>query len=71
MTIIPVSKRGTLKLPNDALAMLEGIDHFEVKTTSTGIKLTPVRIARKLSPKSVPHPPPALNPSGLPDDHRG
>ena len=44
MTILTVSKRGTLKLPREAIAHLQGAKHLQLKLGTIGVSLTPVKI---------------------------
>jgi len=54
MTILTISKRGTLKLPKDVVAQLNGVKHVQLRQSSTGIVLTPVQIQVAIDIKAIP-----------------
>jgi hypothetical protein len=54
MNIITISKRGTMKLPKDILAELNGAKHFILRVTASGISLTPVQIQAAVDFKAIP-----------------
>ena len=54
MTILTISKRGTLKLPKDIVAAFHGTKHLQVRTTNNGVLLTPVQIQLAVDMKAIP-----------------
>lgn len=56
MNIIIVSKRGTIKLPKEFLNELHGAKHLLIKSTATGLSLTPVQIQAAIDIRSIPSP---------------
>ncbi len=54
MNILTVSKRGTLKLPREALSELNGAKHLLIRATAGGITLTPVKIEAAVSIRGIP-----------------
>ncbi len=54
MTILTVSKRGTLKLPKDALAHLKGVKHLQLRLGTSGVSLVPVQIHLTVDLKAIP-----------------
>ncbi len=54
MTILTVSKRGTLKLPKEVLHHLCGAKHVQVRLGAGGVGLTPVQIQSAIDLKGIP-----------------
>lgn len=54
MTILTLSKRGTLRLPKEVLNHLGDAKHLQVRFGSSGIALVPVKIQAQGDLKAIP-----------------
>ena len=54
MTILSISKRGTLKLPREVVQHLLGAKHLQVRLGVSGVTLTPVEIKPAIDIKGIP-----------------
>lgn len=54
MTIITVTKKGTLKLPKEVLAHLGGSQHLQVRLVDKGVNLVAVQIQTSSGLKGIP-----------------
>jgi len=54
MTIITISKTGTIRLPKDTMKMLGNPKHLQIRVSASGVTLCPVTIQPTMDKKGIP-----------------
>lgn len=54
MTILTITRKGTLRLPNAIIQHLQSAKHLQVRLNAHGLTLTPVNIRSLANHKAIP-----------------